>query len=146
MIKSSPTNSEIKKGSFYLLLSATIVKFEEFLANIIIARWLFPEDFGLYGLIIMVLSLFSTLGNWGIGTFLIYKKEENVHYLPTALAFNVVLTTALAFILFTTSPLTASFFNDGRLINLQIIAGFIFIFQSLSIIPHALLQTHFRLS
>jgi O-antigen/teichoic acid export membrane protein len=141
----SLVNSEIKKGSVYLLASSSLIKLEEFLVNIIIARWLFPEDFGLYGLTIMILGFYSTLGNWGTGTFIIYKGKDQRPYLSTALTAHLLINFLLALLLFISAPLVSSFFKDTRLISLQILAGFILIFQSLWLIPFSLLQSQLKL-
>ncbi len=142
----SLVNSEIKKGSVYLLASSSIIKIEEFLTNIIIAHYLFPEDFGLYGLTIMILGFYSTLGNWGVGTFIIFKGKEREPYLSSALGAHLLINFLLALFLFLLAPLTASFFNNHQLVHLQILAGFILIFQSLSLIPFSLLQSQLRLT
>uniref|UniRef100_UPI00262BDBBA oligosaccharide flippase family protein n=1 Tax=Geobacter sp. TaxID=46610 RepID=UPI00262BDBBA len=74
------THAELKKkslsGIYALMVRQVFVKAIFFAGNIILARILVPEVFGIYAIVNFVIQFFSTFGDVGIGAALIQKKGE----------------------------------------------------------------------
>jgi len=68
--------SKSLKGINFLVKRQIVIRLFSFLANIILARLLVPEVFGVYAIVAFVVQVFSMFGDVGIGAALIQKKEE----------------------------------------------------------------------
>jgi PST family polysaccharide transporter len=64
------------KGIGSLIKRQVVVKLIFVVANIILARILFPEVFGVYAIVTFVVQFFAAFGDVGIGAALIQKKGE----------------------------------------------------------------------
>lgn len=80
-----------------------------FISNIILARLLFPEDFGIIGLIVVFSSLADTLVDAGLGSALIQKKNISKQDISTVFTTNVFFSLLLFTIIFITAPFIADF-------------------------------------
>jgi O-antigen/teichoic acid export membrane protein len=65
-----------------------------FLSNIILARILMPEDFGMIGMLYIFLAISQTFINGGLGTALVQRKE------PTHIDYSTVFYWNLSFAIF----------------------------------------------
>ncbi len=81
-----------------LIKRQAAVRAMNFGANVLLARLLVPDVFGVYAIVLFVVQFLSTFGDVGIGAALIQKKEEvteeelsSVFWLQQALAWSVVL-------------------------------------------------------
>src|SRR5690606_6060874 len=87
----------------------------------VLARLLFPEDFGLLGMAVVVTTILRAFVEMGMGAALIQIKEEEFtdNYLNTAfwsgLGMNILLYLLIAFVI---GPLVADFYNEPKLINI----------------------------
>lgn len=94
--------------------------------NLVLARLLSPNDFGLFGIALLSLSVIETLSQPGFQQALIQKKGNIKPYLDTAWTVQVIRGIALAIILFLAAPYIAQFFNTPLAIP---------ILQALSLVP-----------
>jgi O-antigen/teichoic acid export membrane protein len=78
--RSSENFQELKKKSIAgmgaLLVRQILVKVIFFAGNIVLARILAPEIFGIYAIVNFIVTFFSTFGDVGIGAALIQKQGE----------------------------------------------------------------------
>lgn len=82
--------------------------------NVILARLLSPDDFGLFGIAFLSLTTVDTLTEVGIRHALIQKRGDIEPYLNTAWTIQVIRIVALSALLFFSSPFIAEFFNEPR--------------------------------
>ncbi len=92
---------------------------------IILARILSPPDFGLFGIVILIVGLLETITNLGIPLFFIQSREELKKYIDTAWVVNIVRGLVLSIVIFSVVPFVASFFADTRLKSLLYLASII---------------------
>jgi len=64
------------RGIFWVTFSNIFIKVINFTITVILARLLDPEHFGLVSLGLVVVNFFEIFRDMGIGTALIYKKDE----------------------------------------------------------------------
>lgn len=92
-----------------------------FITRLVLAKLLFPEQFGLVGMAMVFNGLVQVLNNLGIGAALVQFKEKNLreaHY-HTAFWTGVLWSCSLyLIILFAVAPLAASFYNEPMLIKI----------------------------
>ena len=95
----------------------------QFTVNLILARILLPEDFGIIGMLAIFIAISQTLIDGGFGSALIQKKNPTQEDFSTILYWNIGFSVFLYLILFAVAPLIADFFKLGLLCNvLRIIA------------------------
>lgn len=92
-----------------------------FVSNIVLARLLCPEDFGIIGLIMVFIGFADALIEGGVGQALIQKKEINQEDISTVFTINLVLSILLFILIFVTAPAIANYVKvEGFSIFLRI--------------------------
>lgn len=111
----SSSNGSLSKkaaqGTFWLFLFRIVDQFFRLIRTIILARLLAPNDFGLFGITVMAVSLLETFSQNGFHQALTQKKGDIAPYLDSAWVVQVVRGLALALMLFFLSPFIAIFFK-----------------------------------
>lgn len=82
-----------------------------FIRIIILARLLAPDDFGLIGIVLLMMGILESFTQFGFTQALIQRKGDIQSYLNTAWTVGIVRGLALGGILFASAPLIASFFD-----------------------------------
>lgn len=86
-----------------------------FVRTIVLARLLFPADFGLIAMAMLVVTGLENITQTGIQQALIQKKSDIEGHLDTAWAVTLVRNLVLCLILVLAAPLVAEFFETPRL-------------------------------
>jgi PST family polysaccharide transporter len=114
-----------------------------FLGNIVLARILFPQLFGIYAIVAFVVQFFSIFSDVGIGAALIQKKGKlNMEELSTLFWLQQLLVFIVVILVFLTAPLVLRIYTtmppDGvwfiRVMALS------FLFTSLKTVPAILME------
>lgn len=133
----------IKSKSINAAIWSAVDKFGEqgvkFVLGIIVARLLFPSDYGLIGMLAVFIALPDTLVNSGFGTALIQKKSATNTDFATVFYFNIVTGFLLYFVLYLSAPLIAVFFNEPQLAILTRVLGLNVIISSFAIVQRTIL-------
>ncbi len=109
----------------------------DFVVKLILARLLFPEDFGVIGMATVFITFIQVLNDAGMGPAIIQKKNLTEKHLNTVFWTNIVWSVLLYLILsFAVAPLAASFYD-------QPILSTIIPVLSISILTGALNTVHF---
>ncbi len=135
---------QIVRSGTILFLGRIVLRAIQFGKTVIVARLLFPEDFGLFGLATISLGLIDVFLQTGFNSALIKEKGDVTKYLDSVWSFGVLRNFVLAFVIYFTAPLFASFFNNDLVIPLiQALSVVVFIngFESPGIV---LLQKELR--
>lgn len=80
--------------------------------TVILARLLAPEDFGLFGIALLALSMLETFSETGFNAAIIQKKGDVKPYLDTAWTVQVIRGFLLALLLLVIAPYVAMFFGE----------------------------------
>lgn len=107
--------------------------------NIILARLLFPELFGLLGMATLFSGLILVIQEAGFSGYIIYKKGLNKDFITTSFWLNIVMSFILSGLFYLCSGLIADFFNRPELRNIIALLCIGMIFSSLSITSRAVL-------
>jgi O-antigen/teichoic acid export membrane protein len=105
-----------------------------FLITIILARLLFPEDFGLVAMVMIFFELSSVFVESGFSTALIREKTISEADKSTTFIFNLITAVVLYIALFFCAPLIAAFFEQPLLTLLVRVMGLNLIIEALSIV------------
>ncbi|MBN2424627.1 MAG: lipopolysaccharide biosynthesis protein [Calditrichaceae bacterium] len=117
--------------SFFWVFNINItMRILSFIRIVILARILNPDDFGLFGIALITVSIIEQLTQTGFQTALIQKDSSINDYYNVYWTTQVLRSFVISFILFFIAPLIASFFNEPRSINLIRIFAFTIIIRS----------------
>ena len=108
--------------------------FLAFVANLVLARLLSPDDFGCIGLLMIFISLSQIFVDGGFGSALIQKKEPTQEDYSTIFYWNLFLATVLYLILFFLAPLIARFYEIPILKEILRVQGLILFLDAFGLI------------
>ncbi len=121
-------------GSF--LASRALV----FLSTLVLARLLAPNDFGLVGLALLIVSFLDVAKNLGVTSALIFRQDIADEDADEVFVLNLLSGLAFFGLCWVLSPLAATFFHDGRVTALTRALGFSFVLSGLGGVHLAILQ------
>jgi O-antigen/teichoic acid export membrane protein len=111
----------------------------------LLARLLTPEDYGLYGMVAVVINFVQMFKELGLSAATIQKKEINHQQVSTLFWINVAVGIVLAVIVIALAPVVALFYGEPRLQHILVALASVFVFSGLTVQHQALLrrQMHF---
>jgi O-antigen/teichoic acid export membrane protein len=109
----------------------------QFLAGIIFARLLVPEDFGIMGIVMIFVAVSMILVESGFGQALIRKEKIGNDDYTTVFYFNLVTALLLYVLLFATAPLIAEYFHQQYLISIIRVMSIAVVINAFYLIPYA---------
>lgn len=116
----------IVSGLFWSTVQLLISRLFAFVIKLILARLLFPEQFGLVGMATVFISFIQILNDLGIGAALVQKKEENLtdlHYY-TAFWAGIIWSIGIYLVIaFIAAPLAALFYKQPQLTSIIPVLG-----------------------
>ncbi|OJX91670.1 MAG: hypothetical protein BGP01_02255 [Paludibacter sp. 47-17] len=120
---------------------STIEKFGQqvlqFLAGLVFARLLMPEDFGVMGIIMIFVAVSLVLVESGFGQALIRKTDIDSNDYTSVYYFNLATAVAVYLVLFFLAPLIADFFHQDSLVALIRVMSLVIIVNAFYLIPYA---------
>ena len=133
-------NRQTAKGVSWAFIETASVYTVRFVVGIILARLLFPSDFGLIGMITIFISISDVFVNAGFGQAFIQKKDATRQDANTVFVINFTLGLFVYAILFFAAPLIADFFNKPILVPLVRALTIVVLINSLNVIQHAMIR------
>ncbi|MBX2845297.1 MAG: lipopolysaccharide biosynthesis protein [Saprospiraceae bacterium] len=108
-----------------------------FFVQILLARLLLPEDFGLIAMVVVFINILNALSDSGMASSLLRTKNANEEDYNTVFISNFGFSIVFYAILFLLAPLIANFYNEAQLTTITRIYGTIIVIQSFSTIQRA---------
>lgn len=133
-LKSKTTNAAI-----WSVADKFIQQGIRFIIGLVVARLLFPADYGLIGMIAIFLAIPDVLVNSGFGAALIQKKSASNTDFSTVFYFNIIVGIIVYIILYLSAPLIANFFNEPQLVLITRVVGLTIIINSFALIQRTIL-------
>lgn len=99
----------------------------QFITLAILARLLSPLDFGLMGMILVVIGFARLFADMGISNAIIYRHDATREELSSLYWLNILAGIAVFFIVCASVPLVAAFYHEPRLNNLMYLAAIVFL-------------------
>ena len=112
----------------------------QFISNIILARLLTPDDYGIVGMLLIFMSVASVFVDSGFGSALIQKKGASDEDYSTVFCLNLILSVIIYFILFFSAPAISHFYKTPILTNITRIESLIFVFNAFGMVQTARLS------
>ncbi|AOM81663.1 lipopolysaccharide biosynthesis protein [Salisediminibacterium beveridgei] len=107
--------------------------------QIMLARLLLPEHFGLIGMITIFIAISTSLVQSGLDQALIREKNPGKRDFSTVFYFNIAVSVALYLVLFFSAPWIADFFGEPQLIDILRVLMLVVIINSLAVIQRVIL-------
>jgi PST family polysaccharide transporter len=109
-------------------------------ASTVLARVLFPEDFGIMGMAMLAQGMITRFGGLGMGTGVIAKKDVTEDDVSTAFWSTLAVKVFLFALAFAGAPLFAWFFETPELTWVLRVTCVGFLFAGLSAVSHTLIK------
>jgi len=93
-----------RQGVIWTVLRTLSSQGARFLASILLARLLFPEDFGIYGIVLIVTRFATRLGSFGFTQVLIQQKMIDDAHIRTTFTVNLGIATLTTVTLYILAP------------------------------------------
>lgn len=136
--------NNLKKKTVVGMVWSTFQRFGKmgiaFIANLVMARLLTPEDYGAIGILMIFISLSIIFVDAGFGNALIQKTKPIQEDYSTIFYFNLIVSVVLFLILFITAPIIARFYDMVLLCDLLRVLSLVLIINALSLIQDCRLR------
>jgi O-antigen/teichoic acid export membrane protein len=118
----------------------------QFIIGIVLARLLFPEQFGLIGMLAIFMAVSQSFLDSGFGAALIQKQDMTQTDVCSIFYFNILVGVAAAGLLCLAAPWTAAFYNQPALTSLMRALSLTLVVNSFGMIQNTLLtkQINFK--
>ncbi len=103
------------RGTAWTIFSQWLTKPVQFIQTIILARLLNPSDFGLMGLLFVVVGTINVFVAPGMQSALIQRKEVDHNVLNTAWVVSILGSITKSVLVFVSAPYAAAFYNSPML-------------------------------
>lgn len=121
------------KHYFWSAINRIGVQVIGFIGNILIARILSPDDYGLIAMLSIILGISWNLTESGFADSLIRKQDVNQKDFGTILTHNVSMSIILYIILYFSAPYIAQFFDRDELTIITRIISLSIVFKALTV-------------
>lgn len=130
----------IIKGVYWLTSSKVAIQLLNFSANIYIANLLFPSDYALMGISMIIIAMMEFLTEFGLGEVITQRKNLLKSEINFVFWFAALVGLILSIICFSLSQSVESFFGkDGVKEILQVLSLILFL-KSLTVVPYKLIE------
>lgn len=116
--REAPLDGRVVRSGAWVIAGRILQQGVYLIRTIILARLLAPNDFGLFGIALLILSTIDTFSRTGFRHALIQKNEDTESYLNTAWSVEVIRGAVIACILFLAAPYAADFFRTQEALRL----------------------------
>lgn len=113
-------------------------------ATIVLARLLVPEDYGLIGMVAILINFVGMFQYLGLSTATVKWSELNHRQVSTLFWVNMFLSAAIMLVTIGSGPLLAWFYKEPRLIGITTGYGITILFAGLAIQHEAILTRQMR--
>ncbi|WP_391203020.1 lipopolysaccharide biosynthesis protein [Psychrobacillus sp. L4] len=106
----------------------------QFIIQIILARLLLPEHFGVIGMVLVLNAISTSLVDCGFSQALIRDQDTSQADYSTIFHFNLIISILIYFVLYVSAPFVSRFFSTPQLIEIIRVLSITLIITSLAII------------
>ncbi len=139
MSESSSLGQKTASGLFWSFSDLIANQGIQFIIQVILARLLLVEDFGLIGMITIFIAISTSFIDSGFGSALIREQETKQEDFSTVFLFNLAVAFGLYIILFFSAPLISDFFREPRLIAILRVLSLVLIINSFGLVQRVML-------
>ena len=128
------------KGVFWVAITTLVAKSLRFITSLVLAKLLFPSDFGLLAMGLLAINSISLFHNLGLGQALIHYQKDIQEASETAFTMNQISAFVLSIIAILLAPYIAAFFKNPTVKPIIIILSLTIPINALATIPSFILN------
>ena len=132
------TKSKVLSSLFWKLMERGGTQGIQFIVQIVLARLLLPEDYGMIALITIFITIANVFVQSGFNTALIQKKDADEVDFSSVFYLSLFVAGLLYIILFFTAPFIANFYEEPQLISVLRILALTLFFGAFNSIQNAI--------
>ena len=133
--------SSLKHKTIHGVVWSSLERFSvqgiQFIIQIVMARILLPEDYGVVAMLAIFLAVFQTFIDSGFSSALVQKQDRSEVDYATVFYFNIGISIVLFLALFFSAPLIAEFYKTPILVRVTQIVSFNLLIIAFSVVPRA---------
>jgi O-antigen/teichoic acid export membrane protein len=122
--------AKVIHGIKWTSLSTGLRSIIQIVQLLVLARFLSAEDFGLVAIVMIVIGFSQLFMDMGISNAIIHKEKITVTQLSSLYWLNILSGLSLTIIVYITSPLVASFYNEQAITPLLQLLSLSFLINS----------------
>lgn len=127
------SQNKLYKGLIWSTVEKFLIVAVQILIEVVLARFISPREYGIMGMLLIIISLSQVLVDSGLGSALIFKKDRSETDFSTAFYASLVIGLFTYLLIFILAPYIAAFFRSDIVIYIRIISITIII-SSISVI------------
>lgn len=132
------TKKKMIWGVFYTAIS----KYSSILISIgigaILSRLLSPTEFGIVAIVIIFITFFNMLSDFGFGPAIIQNQNLDDKDIKSLFSLSLIFGSVFALLFFLLAPMIADFYSNQQLIDISRLLSICVLFYSFSVVPKAL--------
>ncbi len=110
----------------------------------LLAHFLSPADFGLMGMVLLVIGFITMISDFGLGTAVIQEELFTASQVSTFFYVNLILGVILGALVYCLAPLISSFFKNTELATLLHLIAIVFLLSGIGSTFRTILQKEMR--
>lgn len=142
--KSEDLSVKAVRGTVWAMLDRFGSMGLQFIANLVLARTLLPEDFGIIGMLMIFIAVSNVFVDGGFGSALLQKKEPTQQDYSTIFLWNLAVGVAFYLTIFLCAPMVERFYGMEGLADVLRGMGVILILNALQAVQFNRLQKQLR--
>ena len=131
---------KLVRGSAWLALSYGGSQLVSLVVTAVLAHLIFPSDFGVVALAMIVIAALTPVQESGLDTALIYKRSNIERAAGTALVANVVVAFCLYGVMYVLAPYLADAFGSPRLTGVLRVLMLMVVISAPGLVPGAMIE------
>ena len=131
-------------GAVYTAVAGAGDFFLRLVSMIILARLLIPEQFGLIGMVAAVTGIAGLLGDFGLSSATVQRRDISHEQVTNLFWINVGLGALLSLVMFSLAPIVAAYYQDSRLVPITMAVSTTFLWGGLTVQHQALLNRQMK--
>src|SRR5687767_263677 len=143
----SGSDTDLKRATVTGSMAMLIVQFLrmvlQFSVQLIVARLLFPKDFGLLAMVAPLLGFVQILNDFGFSQVITQRRKIFQQQVSNMFWTNIALSVGLTMLLVVSAPLVASLYNEPEIAPITIALAMMIPIGTAGIYPSAILSRNF---
>lgn len=132
-------NHQIRSAYLWTIAASAVRQSLGFVLSLILARLLHPQDYGLLGMVMVIVQIILLVQDMGLGRGIVYFRDEPPTY-PSYFTVSVALGALMALSLAAAAPAIAAFYGIPALIPIVRACSLALLLSSFRIVPNAVLN------
>ncbi|MFD2091859.1 lipopolysaccharide biosynthesis protein [Blastococcus deserti] len=135
--------SRVGRGAAWSLLNTVVLKLGSFAAGVVLARLLAPEDYGVYAVALVVLTLLHAFNELGVSLALVQWPDDERRIAPTVMTIALTSSTVLYLLAYAGAPALSDVMGAPDATPVLRLLCLAVIVDGVAAVPVGLLTRHF---